>query len=258
MSNETITCPSCGTSMPAATRFCPVCGHANEAAAAPTSPNGQATTAFNTPMAPPAFGTASETPLQAEERARASAPAGETVNFGTQSAPAGQSTQYFPPRPEQVSQYAPPANSSKPVQQTEQPSSTSLYQYGSQPPAQPPVQAYGPPVNTNYQFQPAPGVAGVPQRDPTVALLLELIGYVWVLGIGHLYAGRINRGIALMVGYWAYWGVVTVLFMSVVGIPVACLMALVHPVVPILSALWVRRDVERDNLMYPQYPQRPY
>lgn len=41
------------------------------------------------------------------------------------------------------------------------------------------------------------------QRDPVVALLLELIGgFFGFLGIGWIYAGRPALGVALLVSYW--------------------------------------------------------
>lgn len=41
------------------------------------------------------------------------------------------------------------------------------------------------------------------ERDPVVALLLELIGgFFGFLGIGWIYAGRPTAGLALLVIYW--------------------------------------------------------
>ncbi len=40
-------------------------------------------------------------------------------------------------------------------------------------------------------------------RDPTVALLLEVLGgFFGFLGIGWIYAGRTSLGIILLAGYW--------------------------------------------------------
>jgi TM2 domain-containing membrane protein YozV len=114
---------------------------------------------------------------------------------------------------------------------------------------QAPTPSYGQPPQYNYQYQQQVGVAGVPQRDPTVALLLELLGYIWFLGIGHIYGGRIARGVWLLIGYWLYWGIVAFLFLTLVLAPIGCVMAIIWPVVPILSGLWIKRDLERDNAM---------
>lgn len=86
------------------------------------------------------------------------------------------------------------------------------------------------------------------QRDPMIALLLELVGYVFVLGLGHMYAGRVGRGIALLLGYWLYWAIAGTLFLTLLLSPIACLMALLHPVVPILSGLWAKRDLDRERM----------
>lgn len=90
-------------------------------------------------------------------------------------------------------------------------------------------------------------ISGGMQRDPMIALLLELVGYVFVLGLGHMYAGRVGRGIALLLGYWLYWAIAGTLFLTLLLSPIACLMALLHPVVPILSGLWAKRDLDRER-----------
>lgn len=47
------------------------------------------------------------------------------------------------------------------------------------------------------------GVAGQKPRSPkTAALLAALPGVVCCLGIGHLYAGRVRRGLVLLLGGW--------------------------------------------------------
>jgi TM2 domain-containing membrane protein YozV len=109
------------------------------------------------------------------------------------------------------------------------------------------VQAYSnapqPPVN--YQYQPQVGVAGTPQRDPTIALLLEFLGYIGFLGIGHIYAGRVTRGIVLLVGWWIYWAVTFVLFIVLIGF---CF-ALLGLAGPIASGLWIRNEMEKENAL---------
>ena len=42
-------------------------------------------------------------------------------------------------------------------------------------------------------------------KDPAVGLLLELLGYIGFLGIGHIWAGKTSRGVALLIGYWVYF-----------------------------------------------------
>jgi len=138
--------------------------------------------------------------------------------------------------------YAPPPGSQYGSQ------AQSLPQYGAS--AQPPVQAYSnaPQNPINYQYQPQAGVAGTPQRDPTIALLLELLGYIGFLGIGHIYAGRTTRGVLLMLGWWCYWAVTAVLMIVLVGF---CF-ALLGLAGPIASGLWIRSDLEKENAILRQ------
>jgi hypothetical protein len=83
-------------------------------------------------------------------------------------------------------------------------------------------------------------------RDPTIALLLELIGYLGFLGIGHMYAGRMGRGLTLLIVWWLYWGIAGFLAITLLGIPIACVMALIWPVVPLISGVWIRNDLLRE------------
>jgi TM2 domain-containing membrane protein YozV len=108
------------------------------------------------------------------------------------------------------------------------------------------MQGYGnyPPVYPGYGAQP-----GVVTKDPTTALLLELIGYAGFLGIGHIYAGRTNRGIALMVSWLFYWVAVGVLAALVVTICISCIMMILWPIVPILSGLWIKNDLDKERAM---------
>ena len=55
-------------------------------------------------------------------------------------------------------------------------------------------------------------------RDPTVAFLLELIpGFFQWFGWGHIYSGRVLKGLLVMVSYWVLQGVNTLLMYVVVG-----------------------------------------
>lgn len=213
MSTEMTTCPVCGNSVVAGSKFCQNCGHImsdGESARADVS-QGTPTVNISAQPAPTAPTYAPPGPAKWEP--------GQYGTGVTPSAQPGQTT-YMPPQPAYAAAYQPPAQ--MPVQQSY---------------SQAPVS--GQTYNANY--------LAASQRDPMVALLLELIGYIFVLGIGHMYAGRVTRGIGLLVGYWAYWGIVTVLFVTVAGIPIACLMSILHPVIPILSGLWARQDVINDR-----------
>jgi TM2 domain-containing membrane protein YozV len=119
-------------------------------------------------------------------------------------------------------------------------------QYGQTQGMQPPAQNY-----PNYPQQPGgygyqqPGMVAAAPKDPTTALLLELIGYAGFMGIGHIYAGKVGRGIALMFGFWAYLVVFGLLSIILIG----CLFLLVTPVFPILSGLWIKSEMEKERAM---------
>ena len=142
-------------------------------------------------------------------------------------APMGQAhTQQFYSPPPQAAQ-------GQPTTYYAPPPAGQITQYGQ---AQPPAQGYGGYPQSGYPQQ-----AGVAPKDPTIALLLELIGYAGILGVGHIYAGYTNRGIALLIGWLVYLGAATVLSFVCVG----CLMFLLWPIVPILSGLWVKNEMEK-------------
>jgi hypothetical protein len=117
------------------------------------------------------------------------------------------------------------------------------------PSAQPPVPVqqspYAQPPATYAQPQPPYPYPANPPKDSTVALLLELIGYAGVLGIGHIYAGRTTRGIALLVGWLFYAVIIGILFITVIFIPLACIMFVAWPIVPILSGFWIKRELDQ-------------
>lgn len=172
------------------------------------------------------------------ERARAEAPApsdtppqgSPTVNIGGQPAPSAHSAPFQ--QPGQTAYIPPQASYPGNLAQSNLPTSVQSYSQA--------------PLASGQQYTGGIIPAGM-QRDPIIAFVLELVGYVFVLGLGHMYAGRVGRGIALMVGYWLYWGIAGLLFLTVLFIPVSCLMMLLHPVVPLLSGLWAKRDLDRER-----------
>jgi TM2 domain-containing membrane protein YozV len=103
----------------------------------------------------------------------------------------------------------------------------------------------------NYPQQPGgysyqqPGMVAPSPKDPTTALLLELIGYAGVMGIGHMYAGKVGRGVAIMFGYWVYLVIFGLLSIILIG----CLFLIIAPVFPILSGLWVKSEMEKERAM---------
>ncbi|HEY0068885.1 MAG TPA: zinc-ribbon domain-containing protein [Chloroflexia bacterium] len=228
MSTQMQTCSVCGSQMPVGSKFCQNCGHAMSQGEDPsaraegiTPPQGAPTT-----YVAPQYGP-DPTPYQPQPNTTSWQPG--------QHGEAPRQPQYAPPN----QGYAPPPPAL----------------YGQQPPAN---QGYAPPPQ-NYSNAPygsyAPGqYAAQPPRDSTLALLLELIGYVGVLGIGHIYAGRTTRGVSLLVGWLFYGAIIFVLFFTLIGAPIACLMALIWPVVPILSGIWAKVDLDKERAAYgPRY-----
>jgi TM2 domain-containing membrane protein YozV len=164
----------------------------------------------------------------------------------------GQSQQPQQPQPAQGQYYAPPTQYGNPTQNIGQAGGQ-----GSQYPQYTPPQQYQP--QTQNFAQPAQGYSNYPQqqgtyqyapaavapKDPTVALLLELIGFLGFLGIGHMYAGKVPRGIALMFGYWVYMTMSVILIFLLIG----CLLLPIGFVFPILSGLWIKSEMEKERAM---------
>lgn len=90
--------------------------------------------------------------------------------------------------------------------------------YGAYAPQQSP--SYGPPPN-NFAYAAPPPIAMVNpnQKNPGLAVALELIGgfTLQTFGIGHLYAGNIGMGLGLMFGYWALTAINIALCFVLVG-----------------------------------------
>jgi hypothetical protein len=105
-----------------------------------------------------------------------------------------------------------------------------------------PASAAPPPyVPPTGNLTPPAGGTATTQRDPQTAMLIEAIaGIFGFLGIGHLYAGRTNTGLALLIGWWVFLGIEFVLFAALIG----CLLLPLNIIVPIVSAIWVRNEVQ--------------
>lgn len=118
----------------------------------------------------------------------------------------------------------------------------------------PPVQYgtvgnYGPqPYNAPGGFAPAVGgyAANPLVRDPNIAAVVEIVpGLFGLLGIGHLAAGRITSGVALLVASLAFlalgWIVLLPFIFLTCGLGI-CLLPLLW-ILPIASGLWLRSDL---------------
>jgi hypothetical protein len=156
-----------------------------------------------------------------------------------QSTPPQYSYGYPPPQPQgqgQPTQYMPPPQ--QPAGQGYASPSTGPMQ--NQPPSFPPPNYTS--INPQYTGQPV-SYAGVAPKDPTVGLLLELIGYVGFLGIGHIWAGKTARGIGLMVGFWVYLFISSLLTIVLIG----CVMLVAALAIPIASGFYLKNEMEKEQ-----------
>ena len=153
-----------------------------------------------------------------------------------------------PPPPAPYTQPMTPQQGYSPPQQAPQQTFTPPPAYSNQglpPPGTQPLQPGQ--SHPNYpQYQPGyppPQQAAAP-KDPTTALMLELLGYLGFLGVGHIYAGKTNRGIALLIGWLVYLTASVVLIACLVG----CFMFIAWLIVPPLSGLWVKNEMEKERI----------
>jgi hypothetical protein len=76
-----------------------------------------------------------------------------------------------------------------------------------------------------------------------IALALETIfGWFGILGIGHAYAGRLARGVVLLIAWWLGLALLAALSAVTLGL-LACLAVPVWLAVPVISGLQARRTV---------------
>jgi hypothetical protein len=83
-------------------------------------------------------------------------------------------------------------------------------------------------------------------RDPAVALLLEVVGgLIGLLGIGWIYAGRPAGGILLLLGYWLLdWMIGLTLAIGTLGVW-CCVWPAQNLLFGVLSGYGVYRWLER-------------
>ena len=79
----------------------------------------------------------------------------------------------------------------------------------------------------------------------TTALVLEIIfGLFAVLGVGHVYGGRTGLGIALMLGWWAFIALASIVSTFTFFI-LGCLFVPIYIAVPIISGIQARTYLTR-------------
>ena len=91
--------------------------------------------------------------------------------------------------------------------------------------------------------EPKPSVHQV-QAAATTSLVLEIVfGIFSLLGVGHVYTGRIGLGLALMVGWWVFLGIAAAISSLTAGLA-ACLFVPVYFVVPVVSGIQASAHVK--------------
>jgi len=104
--------------------------------------------------------------------------------------------------------------------------------------------SYSPPPQDRLylQQQIPPDVQGA----STTALILEIIfGFFGLLGIGHAYSGRLLVGGLLLVGWWIFIGLGTLISSITFGIG-ACIFGPLYIAGPIISGIQARTYVQRE------------
>jgi hypothetical protein len=115
-----------------------------------------------------------------------------------------------------------------------------------------PQPGYPPLMNIQQAYRPQYGqsTAVRPYRNPNVAFLLELLGYVGFLGFGHIYAGNVIGGIILLLFGWGiagflFWvGALLSIFTLGLGL---CLLVPLFLAVPLISGFFARGIAVRSN-----------
>jgi hypothetical protein len=81
----------------------------------------------------------------------------------------------------------------------------------------------------------------------TTALWLEIIfGFFSLLGVGHIYTGRIALGIILMIGWWLY--IILAAFVSSITLGIAaCIFGPLYLAVPIISGIQARTYIRKTS-----------
>ena len=119
---------------------------------------------------------------------------------------------------------------------------------------QPNWQPSNPYQNSPYQYTGGPldsqhrqgGARAAPNVSSTVAFMLELLGYVGFLGVGHIFAGRYRRGFVIMLAWWVVMASVCRLLFEVSTQPENFIF-LIALFLPVLSGFWIKYDVDRNG-----------
>ncbi|HKP53921.1 MAG TPA: zinc-ribbon domain-containing protein [Chloroflexia bacterium] len=256
MSMEPVTCPSCGNQVPSTSRFCPECGYnlTSYAQATGQLPGLSAGT--------PTLDLGSLTEEQRSQLAAASQPSStqqptppdQSVQGGAGTPVPGQSTSQgqshggslVPVTHDELALPPPPLyRDSQMLQPSEFQPAGPVQSY---PTFSQPSTTYG-----SYQVQLDDDA---PAKNPIMGFLLELLGLVGFLGVGHMYSGHVPRGISLMLLWFVYGLVVLFVVIPANLVVTFCTLGTVqcfmYPfiaifiIVPLLSGFWAHNELEAD------------
>lgn len=98
-------------------------------------------------------------------------------------------------------------------------------------------------------------VTGQPPKDSNLAFVIELVpGLLGFLGIGHMYAGNVLRGVALLLG-WGVFLTLDFVLIFILGIATLGIGFCLLPLIglfwlagPIASAFWLKREMDGQPL----------
>jgi hypothetical protein len=246
-----VTCALCGTKMTADTQVCPKCGslnahfsyhkHFGELEAAeevlmsspiapvklalpPNAPSPPSTSPHETKATKPAHG--STAPRQPDTRQQIDDTAALTEALGRTTADLNRSAQ-----PSQA-----------PSIRTELGTSRAYYVSGPQPQSQelPSQPAYDNTMRVRPRALPSQKGA-----NPDTALGLEILGYLGIMGLGHMYGGHTGRGWILMVAWWIV--LANLVFPNIANLTTFTLLTtiFIYGLGPVASGIWISSELRQ-------------
>jgi hypothetical protein len=86
------------------------------------------------------------------------------------------------------------------------------------------------------------------ERDKGVPMAVEFLGGLFgFMGIGWMISGHFGAGVALLFGWWI-WVAIAIAAIVLTGGLAACIQVPLEFIMPLLSAIWLGRTIDRENL----------
>ncbi len=100
-------------------------------------------------------------------------------------------------------------------------------------------------IQTQDSYNPGNQVPPETQASATTSMVLEIVfGFFTLMGVGHVYTGRVGLGILLMIGWWIFIGVSGFISTLTLGIG-ACLFIPLYIALPIISGVQASSYMKR-------------